>query len=583
MGTFLYASRAIIKKDRDALKNQVLTKKNPIGAPFFELYGTQDKNLYQYLFDGHSQYLYEQKDERPSIIVGRKGAGKSTYLNNLSFKSNIISVAITQWKIMDEVQQIICTLMDNGIEIRAERASYIWQWLFLAAVTLRSFDKINKNKSLKEFAETFPMKEFGEIGLAAVTSFVKTKITSFFEKNLSGEHVELASVAWIIEDKTASIDSLEMSISDELEKHNKIAVILFDNEEDVLQEFNSVIKTNLQEAKEIAISGLLNLCGRFNEGAVNVQVRYCIPAEQFFAFKKLSKTTGKDFANIHLLHWSVGELLSMIAHRYLLFLYIWKDENPELKPLYKELIKIDIYNRAGALQFFDRLLPEFISNGRDIPERTLTYILRHFQVLPRQIVTLFNSILSLTIKEKGDFGNISDSIVLKAVHLQEAGMADEIIKAYESMYPEAAVVRKKVLPNIPLVFHYESLRSFYDGKDFINKGKNVLNSMKGKVEVSPDRMERCLIETGMLGRVLSKPSDNTLGYINAEFEYSMPGSLDLCEDDELVIHPIFSGQRVKSADVQFGEKVFGVYPHDADPYENPDRDFIRDSFISKYG
>lgn len=582
METFVYASKRIIKIDRDALKNEVLTKKNPIGASFLELYGEQDKNLYQYLFDGHSQYLYEQKDERPSIIVGRKGAGKTTYLNNLSFKPNIIAISITQWKIMDEVQQIICTLIDNGFEIRAERASYIWQWLFLTAVALTSYNKIKRNKSLKEFAEFFPIKEFGEIGLSAITSFVKNKMSSFFENNSTGDQADLASVVWIIEDKTAAIDALEKSLSNELEKYNKVAIVLLDNEEDVLQQSKTVVKTNLQEAKEIAISGLLNLCGRFNEGAVNVQVRYCIPAEQFFSFKDLSKTTGKDFSNLHLLHWSVGELLSMVAHRYLLFLYIWKDDHPELKPLYKELVTIKIYSRAGAIQFFNRLLPEYISNGRDIPEKTLTYLLRHFQILPRQIVTLFNSILSLTLKESGDIGNIKESTVLKAVHLQEAGMADEIIKAYDSMYPEAAKIRKKVLPNIPLIFKYEDLRSFYDGKNFINKGKNVLNSMKDRVEVSPDRMERCLIETGMIGRILSVPSHNSLGYINAEFEYSMPGSLDLCEDDELVIHPIFSGQRKKTADLQFGKKIYGVYPHDADPYESPDRDLIRECFTSKY-
>lgn len=68
------------------LRNEVLTINNPIGPPFLELHENQDKNLFQYLFDGHSQYLYEQKYERPSIIVGRKGAGKTTYLNNLSFK-----------------------------------------------------------------------------------------------------------------------------------------------------------------------------------------------------------------------------------------------------------------------------------------------------------------------------------------------------------------------------------------------------------------------------------------------------------------------------------------------------------------
>lgn len=61
---------------------------------------------------------------------------------------------------MDEVQQIICSLMNRVYEIRAERASYIWQWLFLSAIALKSLDIISKDPSLKKFSEFFPIKEF---------------------------------------------------------------------------------------------------------------------------------------------------------------------------------------------------------------------------------------------------------------------------------------------------------------------------------------------------------------------------------------------------------------------------------------
>jgi hypothetical protein len=69
------------------------------------------------------------------------------------------------------------------------------------------------------------------------------------------------------------------------------------------------------------------------------------------------------------------------------------------------------------------------------------------------------------------------------------------------------------------------------------------------------------------------------GYINAEFEYSMPGTLDLCEEDELVIHPIFSGQRKSTAWDKIGSNIIGVYPHDADPDEMSDRELIKDQFL----
>lgn len=582
MKTFKFRHCEIDPIDREGLRNEVLTRNKPIGSTFLELYGNQNRQLFQYLFDGHSQYLYEQLNERPSIIVGRKGSGKSTYLNNLSFKKSVVAISINQWKVMDEVQQIISALIDKGYEIRAERASYIWQWIFLSAVAAKTFTIISRNSSLREFAEFFPLEEFSKIGISAITSFVKNTITKFLGEN--SDQVELASITWILEDKSEAIDSLEKSISDELSKYDKVSIVLFDNEEDVLHQTDILKETNLQGAKELAIAGLLNLCGRMNEGAVNVQIRYCIPAEQFFAFKNLSKTTGKDFSNLHLLHWSVGELLSMIAHRYMLHIYVWKDVIPELNELYISLIDIPIYTRDGALKFFSTVLPREISNGRELPEAALTYLLRHFQILPRQLISLFNTILSLTIKMEGDLGNIRADVLIDAVHNEEASMADEIIKAYEMMYPEACLVRKKVLPNLPLYFPYNELRRYYDGKEFVNRGKDILSSMKSLVTVSPDRFERCLIETGMLGRVISLPAVNKPGYINAEFEYSLPGSLDLCEDDSLVLHPIFSGQKLKLAKKQFAEHIIGVYPHDADPHEDQNRDFLKNQFVSKvYG
>jgi len=185
----------------------------------------------------------------------------------------------------------------------------------------------------------------------------------------------------------------------------------------------------------------------------------------------------------------------------------------------------------------------------------------------------------MSIRNNKSITNLDAQIVLGAVRRKEALMAEEIIVAYSKMFPEASSIRKKVLPNIPLLFTYKDLRKFYDSREFLNTGKSVLQGMKGEVEVSPDRFERCLLETGIIGRVISKPSGNDIGYINAEFEYSMPGSLDLCENDELVIHPVFSGQRKATAWDAIGKNIIGVYPHDADPDLSADRELLRCFFV----
>ena len=83
----------------------------------------------------------------------------------------------------------------------------------------------------------------------------------------------------------------------------------------------------------------------------------------------------------------------------------------------------------------------------------------------------------------------------------------------------------------------------------------------------------------MIGRVRSLGDFDANGYINAEFEYSMPETIQLCNSDRLVIHPVFCGQRVESANSSFGEGCLGVYPHDCDPDSQINRSILKSKFI----
>ena len=89
-----------------------------------------------------------------------------------------------------------------------------------------------------------------------------------------------------------------------------------------------------------AYSGLLTLLAHFNKGKVGIQVRYCVPAEQYFYLQERSSAILKDFANIQLLHWSSGDLLSSVAHRYMVCLQLHKKNRDESR--YQELKKIGV-------------------------------------------------------------------------------------------------------------------------------------------------------------------------------------------------------------------------------------------------
>lgn len=555
------------------LREEVLTEEHPLGPSFFEFsYGSQDNELYQYLFDGHSRYLYESSGERPSIIVGRKGAGKSTYLNNLSNKKDVIAIVINSWDVLDEVQSIVRRLCENGHDVRAEKCSYIWNAFFLTLVALETYDELAGDSTVKSFLAKLPWKQFGKLGLSAVSDYVSGKIDSILSGASAGRNIQFSNMSWIVSDITGTQDSMKELMSDTLKSMGKTAIILFDNEEDVFSHKRNVLGESHQTYKKIAVSGLLNLCGRFNLGASNVQLRYNIPAEQYYSFYGESVAPGKDFRKTHLLHWTSAELLSITAHRYLLFLDVWKDEVDLDEGKYEDLLSIDIYTRDGALHFFRMILPETIDNDRGLKEDSVAYILRHFQLLPRQIIDIFNKIILASLNGDRKVIEISQGNVKYAVNSQEEFIASEIIKAYENKFPEADEMWGKLLPNMPVIISYRSLMELYDSKELNNNGKAVLSKYrKNGVEVSPDRFYRCLVETGMVGRVVKGPGHH-VGYVNAEFEYTLPGTLNYSEDALFAIHPVFSGQHLMQAKHKLSKNVLGVYPSGADPV----KDFYED-------
>jgi hypothetical protein len=419
------------------------------------------------------------------------------------------------------------------------------------------------------------------VEVATIAAILLRQLTEHFARPGHASPAGDESATWLLEYRTHELRTFSDSLAKALDRARKRVVVLIDNEEYVFQ-MNGDEDERARSARRVAIQGLLYLCGHFNDGSGAIQVRYCIPAEQYYLFKDISGTaSSKDFSRIHMLHWTVGELLSMIAHRYLLHLHVWRHESPALGRSYEELVTHPIYSREGAIALMRTVLPKTIQNSRGKDEDTLVYVLRHFQVLPRQLVALFNNMLAQEIRRGGDLRRLGSETVLNSVRSQETQIADEVISAYDPIYPEAKDVRRKVLPNMPVVFDYSDIRRFYDSPDFEHTGKTVLLEAKAKgksVDVSPSRFERCLIETGIVGRLTSPAANQVAGpkYLNAEFEYSFPGTLDLSMQDKLAIHPIFSFQR---QELNIGDdSVVGIYPRDSDPLIETDRFSLRGKY-----
>lgn len=550
----------------ERLRQEILIDKEYLGSSFYEyVFGQTSNELYHLLFDGHSKKLYEQEKQRPSIILGRRGAGKSTYLNHLSSKENVIPIALRTWDLIDIVEGQVSSVLENQDGIDVEKTADIWHFLFLTFTCIEVSKIFPKDEVVSDFLNQLPLKNLATDSFKQVASALIKKLKKTYLETNARFDLELVLQAMAVSLKT--LDSLEKSISNTLlNKQCKIAILMLDNPERFARGVNkNVSLRSKDDSREATISGLLNLVGRFNKGHHGVQVRLCVPAEQIFYLKDVSESKRKDFGSTQLLHWNSGELLSMSAHRYLIFLTVYPEYRDRTS--YLQLLDIPIYTRKGAIKFWRYVLEDETENSRNLCEDTLTFLLRHTQLLPRQLLDYLNFAVDASIKDGScDLTVISSKTIRSAVENIEQSNAYEVIDSYTYSYPEANDMFKEVIPRLPMI---TSVKEVLDDLYKSSGAKGVLNQHKKHplVTVNKRRFLRLLLETGVYGKVIRKPSEHATGYIVAEYEYTLPDTMQVSDNDMLARHPLFSGQISPPLYSMVRNDVLGIYPIGTDCHD----------------
>jgi hypothetical protein len=298
------------------------------------------------------------------------------------------------------------------------------------------------------------------------------------------------------------------------ERTNKTFVVLMDS----LDDFQLDLETVSQ-----SLQGLLKLVGSMNKPRDIVDIRFCLPAELYRRFIKISSNPNKDFRRALKLQWSAAELVLIGAQRLNFYLAIFYQE------FLKAQYPLDITKRSDALKLFQSVLPDRIINQAGFQEDTMSYILRHTQLLPRHFLMLLNSIFKRpgSTMSLNPFPIGADRIV-NGIRQVEEFMASEIFVAFKPTYPNAEETCKRCLPELGHKFSMGDLH-----RVFTRHGKAVFGSD------SLVDFQRMLLEIGALGKVI--PGKESDVYIKGNFEYNFSHELILSQDDELCVHPLFSG------------------------------------------
>jgi len=519
-----------------------------------------DQFLFRSYFHSLNKPFNQIKNQSPTMIVGRRGSGKTDALLSHSFMPQPFGqyspVVYFDADNSANLFQNILTLINQQIrrdtpKPMVELVSSLWSYLFWVTI----FVEINKEHG--QSCQSDDLHKFTTaLGLSPnpVTPYEMASETiirlseSFNKLSMEERALGFFSRFQYIDFGGVSFRDAQYEAKKILNETGRVGIILLDSFEEV-----SVSR----DEDALTISGLLRSVSRMHDPGVPLEIRCCIPAEAYFYITDISSNVLKDFQRQTILHWSAMEILQVCARRYSNFLQLHH------RSLYDGAFShFDLETRDGTRQFWASVLPKLTPNlNPNIMEDTIPYMLRHTQLLPRQMILLLNRCLATHFTAgRGPSEVIQPEIISDVVKKTERHIARQIITAHKFIWPDAEKQIEQVLKelghnvvrvgDLRRLFSRSPVRGFgnvYDFSDYL----------------------RMLTELGVVGRFI----DRTERFVVATYEYSEPFRLLFNEDDLLCVHPCFTQiYRVLDRN-SLPDDYLPVYPHGAHPNDLDRREF----------
>lgn len=338
-------------------------------------------------------------------------------------------------------------------------------------------------------------------------------------KYINGEDVLPAAGALSDENLNRSFQAVKEQISQFLKQNNLSCLIVIDS----LEQY-PVISPKFQKL----IAGFLKCVNDFNDDEGQARILCCIPEEIEHVFSGRASNKLKDLSEageVARLRWRPFDLLKVVAERYRAFLRIHLTDNVEFL---RSIDHLAFAKRDDLKKFYDSVLPESITNRLGMVEATLPYIVRHTQLLPRELILIFNRAIIRSHEMKGSWRFIEERAIVEAVEDQEPDLADQILKPYEPIYPDLLQACRTVIPELSPIFSSSD----------VDKWKAKMKNMAGHECDDPWSMA---FQIGIIGYIDPTESRHHALYEYGNFHYNSKAPIMFASGREFCVHPIFSG------------------------------------------
>lgn len=454
--------------------------------------------------------------QRSPLIIGRRGSGKTAVTaallsielnkNNSNIKTRYpdVYIHIDSWKSLDSLIEKVGWDCSHSIGLAGDWESLVsetvarhWAKRFWVTIFEEFYSKANDPEYDLIDRQTVPL----------VCQYIEGADFLTKESELNNDMLEKKHQ-----------DTLD-SVTEYLTKNNRHCYIVIDSLEEYpirSQKFSKVI------------AGLLKCVNEFNDDYPCASIICCLPQEIEPIVARRAANKIKDLSDadgVSRLRWRPIELLKIAAERYRAFLKIYQNDDPEFL---NSILNLDFSNRANLRKFYELTLPDRLTNKYGQNELTIPYIIRHTQLLPREVLIILNKAIVLSHQKLGSWRHITSESIVNAIDMEQSDLLDQILKPYALIYPQTVEACKIIVPELTAVCSYDDLQVH-------GRKLNKLTSHE-----TPEPWET-LFEMGILGYVDENVNGNSDYYIYGNFHYNSNLPFVLGTGRKYCIHPIFSG------------------------------------------
>ncbi len=524
----------------------IISPQKPFG-PWEAETGQRNPAAAEALFVTENLLHIEAAGTAPTIIVGRRGSGKTAFLKSPTTHVGSRSLELKTSQCFAVIERALSRWDDHRLAYYLSHVRALWRASFWHSVFANIIEQ--DDDWALEHSELIQAFEAIDTYLRDLTGKKKATpmeaFSAFCNALAEASSEELDLLVYDSDSyagKSVSFRTARKAAQRLLSAKGARVMILLDSMEDFAR---------VRDIPDRSMEGLLSVLGERSRTDEPFSARLALPAELYFHVVRMSSNPLKDLNHIQLLHWSAPELVRIVARRFAMYCELYDNGLPR-RLGFSDWVAGDGIKEEALLR---AVLPGTVINQMQGVEDSVAYLLRHTQLLPRHLIVLLNRVWTQHLADDRGRDRISSHAVRKAVGDAEKSIVWEICEGYRPVHPNVEKVCENLIPQCDLRMSWGELHKKYnsfgrkhnDGKDY-------------------DEGRRMLIEIGALGReILSEER-----YILAEFEYTMPSRLGIADDQLLCLHPLFAGYfgvRQAQGDAGIGHRA--IYPYGCLP-EGPD-------------